>query len=66
MPRYSTQFSSTALNAAEYDTERETLDITFANGRRYTYEGVPEHIWEGLRDAGSPGSYYASHIKGWY
>jgi KTSC domain len=66
MTRYSQQFTSTALLSADYDTEANTLDITFASGKRYTYENVPESIWDGLRDASSPGSYFFRNIKDRY
>ncbi len=66
MPRYSRQFFSTAISSADYDTDEQTLDILFTNGKRYTYENVPENIWEGLIGASSSGTYFHSHIKDRY
>ena len=55
---------STAIADVEYDTEERTLEVTFASGRSYTHVGVPQTTYEALVNAGSPGSYYNSHIKG--
>ena len=57
------QLASTALASASYNDEDETLDITFQNGRSYTYEGVPSEVFEALRDARSPGTYFFQNIK---
>jgi hypothetical protein len=55
--------TSTSLRSCSYDSDAERLEITFENGRRYSYEGVPPEIFEGLRDAGSPGQFYNQNIK---
>jgi KTSC domain len=62
----SAQFQSAALSFAEYDTDSEQLEITFTSGKSYTFERVPQNIFEALRDAGSPGSYFHQNIKGRY
>lgn len=66
MARQHVMLQSTALASAEYDDETQTLDVTFRNGRSYTFENVPETVFEGLRHAPSPGSYFTSNIKGAY
>ena len=66
MPRVHVQLSSTALRSCAYDGETQALDVTFASGRVFTYEGVPQDVFEGLRDAPSPGSYYHANIKDAY
>lgn len=66
MTQLSTRFQSTALSFAEYDTESERLEITFTSGQSYTFERVPMNVFENLRDAGSPGSFYHANIKGRY
>jgi hypothetical protein len=58
--------SSTALAGATYDTEMEELTITFVSGGSYTYNDVPEDIFEGLKNAGSPGRYWHAFIKDQY
>lgn len=57
---------STFLRTAEYDDETQRLEIVFANGQNYTFERVPQNVFEGLRDAGSAGQYYHANIKGRY
>jgi hypothetical protein len=63
MPRYKTDFTSTALSRGEWDSDTQSLRISFAQGREYTYENVPEHVWNALRDSSSPGAYYTTNIK---
>lgn len=60
------QLKSTALKSGTYDDELQQLEITFASGESYTFDNVPSDVAEGLRDAGSPGSYYHANIKGRY
>lgn len=57
---------STSLAAADYDPETEELVITFHNGLSYTYDGVPEQVYQDLLAAASPGTYYHAVIKGTY
>jgi hypothetical protein len=66
MPKYTAELTSTALSRGTYDTETNELEVTFATGRTYTFENVPEAIWDGLRDASSPGTYFTQQIKGRY
>lgn len=66
MPRLTCDFQSTALSRASYDPESQTLDITFTSGRSFTYESVPERVFEELRDAPSPGSFYHNNIRDRY
>ena len=53
-------------NVALIGYDSDTLQIEFNNGTVYQYFDVPEHIFEGLRDADSVGGYLAVHIKGSY
>ena len=70
MPRLTCDFQSAALSRAAWTPHGEgddgTLDITFTSGRTFTYEGVPQRVFEELRDAPSPGSFYHSNIKDRY
>lgn len=70
MPRLTCQFESTALRSAAFsygdDPEQGTLDITFTSGATFTYENVPQRLFEELRDAPSPGRFYHSNIKDRY
>lgn len=63
MAAQTTQLNSSALASASYDDETQSLTVTFTNGRSYTYDGVGEELFLGLRDAPSPGRYYFQNIK---
>lgn len=66
MPTEHANLGSSVLSRASYDSDTQTLTITFRKGGSYTYEGVPQDVFEGLRDADSPGQYYSTQIKGVY
>lgn len=57
---------SSNIEAVGYDEDSSTLQVEFKNGGTYQYFDVPEHVFEGLRDADSVGRYLASTIKGSY
>lgn len=58
--------ASSNLASYSYDETAQELYITFNHGGRYKYTGVPAEVAEGLGDAGSPGTYFQSEIKGVY
>ena len=58
--------SSSNLADVGYDPATQTLEVGFKNGRIYQYFDVPEHIRDGLMDAGFPGGYLSREIKGKY
>ena len=62
----STPLRSTAIAMVEYDDETQTMEVEFTNGRSYTHVGVPQEVYDGLVNAGSPGAYYNSAVKGRY
>ena len=45
--------NSSVIQAADYDPDARTLDVTFTSGRRYTYFGVPDWEFDGLVTASS-------------
>lgn len=55
--------SSSNLKAVGYNAKLEELTIEFHNSGFYTYEGVPQHIYEGLMASTSKGSYHHENIK---
>jgi hypothetical protein len=57
---------SSVLLEGEYDTDTQTLTITFASGRSYSLTGVPPDEWEKFRNAPSPGRYFNDFLKGQY
>lgn len=46
-----------------YDDAGQTLTVEFCTGSRYDYYDVPQHIFDGMKAAGSKGNYLNTHIK---
>lgn len=57
---------SSNVAAIGYHGESETLQIEFNNGSVYQYFDVPQHTFDGLKDAASKGKYLNAHVKGYY
>lgn len=56
---------SAAIRHIHYKPADEELSIWFGpEGRRYKYFGVPEFIYEALRDAESRGRFFNQAIRG--
>jgi hypothetical protein len=66
MARHTAAVQSSWLLQASYDDETKSLTIQTRSGKAYTYSNVPMDIYEGLRDASSPGQYWGQNIKGVY
>lgn len=49
-----------------YDPDTQQLEVTFNQGRSYTYEGVPQSEFDNLVSAQSAGKYFAANIKNVY
>lgn len=60
------RLSSSNLDAMRYDPAEKLLQVRFKSGRTYDFAGVPQDIADGLENAGSPGAYFNSAIKGVY
>ena len=58
--------SSSAISAVNYDVSTRVMLITFKSGRTYPFCGVPEVVYEGLKNATSAGRYYHRNVKGRY
>ena len=43
-----------------------TLRIWFKSGDTFDYEGVPEHVFDEMRDSDSVGKYFHANVKGKY
>ena len=61
-----TNVDSSNVAAVGYDEDSFTLQVEFNKGGIYQYFDVPEHLFEGLRDAESVGGFLAANIKGHY
>ena len=57
---------SSMISAFGYDEARGILEVAFHSTGVYRYFDVPLHVFEGLRDASSQGSYMRSHIIDMY
>jgi hypothetical protein len=58
--------SSSAMVAVGYDPRARRMKITFTQGHTYDFCGVPQHVFDGLLQAASKGSYYNDRIKDRY
>lgn len=58
---------SSTIKAIGYREETESikarLTVIFNSGGRYNYDGVPQDLWERLKDAESVGRFFAREIK---
>ena len=61
-----TALDSTSIQALQYDETTKVLQIRFARGSEYQYEGVPADVVTGLAHASSPGRYFRANIAGAY
>lgn len=60
-------FNSTAIHAASYNAATGILTIWFtSSGQGYDYPGVSIHIWNGLLNASSAGTYFNLYIRDQY
>jgi len=53
---------SSMISAFGYDEAEGILEVAFQRTGVYRYFDVPRHVFEGLRDASSKGSYLRSYI----
>ena len=58
--------NSSAIVAAGYDPQTKQMKITFMQGHTYDFCGVPQHVFDGLIQATSKGTYYNEHIRDRY
>jgi hypothetical protein len=54
---------SSCLTFYEYDFRREVLGLTFTDGTKGYYSGVPPYVFAGLLAAPSKGTYFNSAIR---
>ncbi|WP_366664304.1 KTSC domain-containing protein [uncultured Alistipes sp.] len=58
-----TYVASSNIASIGYDEENLILEVEFNNGNIYHYFDVPSHIYEGLMNADSKGSYLHHQVK---
>ena len=56
-------FQFSMIQEGSYDPEARTLEITFINGQTYQAEDVPQVVWDGLKQATSPGRHFRQAIR---
>ena len=66
MSKWNTTPQSSNVAGFGYDKDRQTLIVEFKSGIRYNYYDIPEHVYDGIKLAGSKGKYLNSEIKGIY
>lgn len=66
MAEWSKPVYSTMVSEVAYDDETQLMTITWKNGKRTVYEGVPEDKASELAGAPSVGQMINSEIKGKY
>lgn len=55
---------SSNISEATYDSDEQTLQVTFQDARAYLYRGVPQSVWMGLQNAGrNSGGYFYRQIR---
>lgn len=60
------RFSSTSVASAGYDPVTRVLEIEFASGRIYQFDGVPQGVFDWLLRTQSKGSYVSRMINDRY
>jgi len=52
----------------EYSYDDDTLELTveFVKGGTYSYQGVPEEVFQAMQSASSVGRFFLNEIKGQY
>lgn len=66
MPTEHKVFQSSMLEKGSYNSDTQTLEVTFASGVSWVAQDVPPSVWAGLKQASSPGRYYHREVKPYY
>jgi hypothetical protein len=60
------KLNSSSISEVGFDPASNTLEVVFADGRLYQYFDVPQHVYDQLIAAASPGQYFHQEIRGVY
>lgn len=55
--------ASTHILQVDFDSDTDTLSVTFADGRTYDYLNVPAPVYRQFQEAPSAGQFFNRHIK---
>lgn len=56
------EVDSSMVEIVGYDEKTQALEVVFASGKTYRYEGVPPAVYAELMAAESKGRYMRAHI----
>lgn len=54
---------SSSISCCEHDDETNEMHITFASGGKHKFSDVSKEVYDGLRNAQSPGSHFHQFIR---
>jgi hypothetical protein len=57
-----TEYDSSNIKGAKYDTDTKSLAITFGSGSIYEYANVPHEVFSAFDNAESQGKYFNGNI----
>jgi hypothetical protein len=52
------------INTIHYDSNSKVLEVSFNDGTKYHYQGVPEASYKEFENAKSHGKHFIDNIKG--
>ena len=64
LPLQTVVVNSTAIKSCSYAHAERSLTLLYAGGGSYSYNGVPSHVFEGLRNSQSKGVFINTFILG--
>jgi hypothetical protein len=59
----SSELESSFLSRADYNQLDKSLTVSFKNGSKFSYQDVPQSVYEELSVAEKPSGYFNSKIK---
>ena len=54
------------LDEVVYDSDEQSMTVTFRDGRAWSYRGVPQATFLGIQNAPSAGSYFIKNVRSVY
>ena len=58
--------ASSAILAIGYDESTQQMKIRFKQDEAYDFCRVPKHVFQGLLESNSKGTYYNDYVRGKY
>ena len=58
--------ASSLIKAVGYDPETQELSVEFHKGDTYVYRGVPQLVYDAMKDAPSVGHFFLANVKKQY